>query len=635
MRRLLGLLRPQRTLLCAMAGLGLASIVLNVLGPKVLGDATDLVVAGFKGRMDFGALDRVLLLALGVYAVSGACYAAQGRVTTRITQRTAFRLRAELAAKLARLPLAYFDRQSRGELLSRATNDVDNVVQSLQQTIASITNSVLLVVGVLTMMVWISPLLAAITVVIVPASAYVTRMLAGRAKRDFADQWRATGGLQGHVEEMYTAHSLVRAFGRQAVSVETFGRHNDALFRSGLRAQVVSGLVQPAMAFLSNVNYVLVAVVGGLRAASGALSIGDVQALIQYSRQFGGPLTQLTSVAGILQSGVASADRVFELLDAPEEEPAPAGRVFSVGRVRFESVRFRYRSDTPLIENLSFSVEPGQTVAVVGPTGVGKTTLVNLLMRFYEVDSGRITIDGVDIATMSRERLRSRIGMVPQDTWLFGGTIAENIAYGAETATRQQIEAAALGAHADRFVRTLPDGYDTVIGERGVELSAGEAQLVTIARAFLADPVIYVLDEATSAVDTRTEVLIRRAMAELGAGRTRFVIAHRPTTIRDADVVLTLSQPDDQGDADGDHRGGDEPVQEPPRGGPPEETGEQAGAEAERREPAQAGDGGACGEVPAQRAVPRGDGSDQQDGVQVDVRIEPRHREAREYSAAP
>lgn len=342
---------------------------------------------------------------------------------------------------------------------------------------------------------------------------------------------------------MYTGHSLVKVFGRQDESAETFRKHNEELYEAGFRAQFISGLMQPSMIFIGNINYVLVAVVGGLRVASGALTIGEVQAFIQYSRQFSQPLGQVASMANLVQSGVASAERVFELLDAEEQQPDPAEPVRPSavrGRVAFEEVSFRYQPDKPLIDGLSLAVEPGQTVAIVGPTGAGKTTLVNLLMRFYEITGGRITIDGVDIAAMSRDGLRSGIGMVLQDTWLFGGTIADNIAYGARNPTRERIVEAARAAHVDRFVRTLPDGYETVIDEEGGGVSAGEKQLVTIARAFLAEPVILVLDEATSSVDTRTEVLIQRAMATLRSGRTSFVIAHRLSTIRDADVILVM-----------------------------------------------------------------------------------------------
>ncbi|WP_378790137.1 ABC transporter ATP-binding protein [Nonomuraea fastidiosa] len=441
------------------------------------------------------------------------------------------------------MPLRYFDDQPRGEILSRATNDTDNIAQSLQQTMGQLVTSLLTVVAVLAMMFVISPILALIAVVTVPVTVVVTAFIGKRSQPQFIAQWAATGKLNGHIEEMYGGHTLVKAFGRQKESAETFTEHNQALFTSGFRAQFISGVIQPAMMFISNLNYVLVAVVGGLKVASGSISLGDVQAFIQYSRQFSQPLTQVAGMAGLVQSGVASAERVFELLEAAEQsaEPAEPARPEQVrGRVAFENVSFSYSPDRPLIENLSLTVEPGQTVAIVGPTGAGKTTLVNLIMRFYEVTGGRITIDGVDIAEMSREELRSNIGMVLQDTWLFGGTIAENIGYGAENATRAQIEAAAEAAHVDRIAHTLPDGYDTVIDEEGAAVSAGEKQLITIARAFLAEPAILILDEATSSVDTRTEVLIQRAMSKLRKGRTSFVIAHRLSTIRDASLILVM-----------------------------------------------------------------------------------------------
>ncbi|GAA4998121.1 hypothetical protein GCM10025734_31300 [Kitasatospora paranensis] len=395
----------------------------------------------------------------------------------------------------------------------------------------------------LAMMFWISPLLAVIALISVPLSVVVATKVGKRAQPQFVAQWRTTGALNAHIEEMYTGHALVKVFGRQQEAAEIFRKENEALAASSFRAQFISGIIQPAMMLIGNLNYVLVAVVGGLRVASGALSIGDVQAFIQYSRQFSQPLTQVASMANLVQSGVASAERVFELLDAPEQsaEPAMPERPAEIaGRVSFEDVAFRYELEKPLIEGLSLKVEPGQTVAIVGPTGAGKTTLVNLLMRFYEVSGGRINLDGVDIAAMSREELRANIGMVLQDTWLFGGTIADNIAYGADGATREQVVEAAKAAHVDRFVRTLPDGYDTVIDDEGTGVSAGEKQLITIARAFLAQPSILVLDEATSSVDTRTEVLIQRAMARLRTGRTSFVIAHRLSTIRDADLILVM-----------------------------------------------------------------------------------------------
>jgi ATP-binding cassette subfamily B protein len=403
--------------------------------------------------------------------------------------------------------------------------------------------SLLTVVGVLSMMVWISWLLALIALVTVPLSIVVVTRIGKLAQPHFVAQWKITGQLNAHVEEMYTGHALVRAFGRQEESARVFRDHNEGLYAASWRAQSIGGLMQPAMMFIGNINYVLVAVVGGLRVASGSLSIGDVQAFIQYSRQFSQPLSQMASMSNLVQSGVASAERVFDLLDTDEQAPEPASPAHPDrlrGRVAFEHVSFRYEPDKPLIENLSLTAEPGHTVAIVGPTGAGKTTLINLLMRFYEVSGGRITLDGVDIATMSREELRASIGMVLQDTWLFGGTIAENIAYGAEGATQEQVVEAARAAHVDRFVRTLPAGYDTVLDDEGVGVSAGEKQLITIARAFLAEPLILVLDEATSSVDTRTEVLIQRAMSTLRAGRTAFIVAHRLSTIRDADTILVM-----------------------------------------------------------------------------------------------
>ena len=578
--RLLAALRPERGIAFAVLALCTVSITLTVLGPKVLGHATDLIFAGVVGRqlpegatkaeavqhlrdsgqgtvadmvasmnvtpgqgIDFGAVGSVLLWALGLYLVASLLNLLQARVATSVVQRAVFRLREDVEHKLARLPLSYFDKQSRGEVLSRTTNDIDNIQQTLQQTLSQIMASLLTLVGVLAMMFWISPLLALVALVTVPVSVLVATRVGKRAQPQFVQQWKTTGRLNAHIEEMYTGHALVKVFGRERESAEVFRAQNEKLYEAGFRAQFISGLIQPAMTFIGNLNYVLVAVVGGLRVASGALSIGDVQAFVQYSRQFSQPLTQVASMANMVQSGVASAERVFELLDAEEQTPDPEGPVGPrtvLGQVEFEDVSFRYQPDTPLIDGLSLSVSPGQTVAIVGPTGAGKTTLVNLLMRFYEVRGGRITLDGVDIATMPREELRAHIGMVLQDTWLFGGTIAENIAYGSEGASHEAIVEAAKATHVDRFVRTLPDGYDTVIDEEGTGVSVGEKQLITIARAFLSGPSILVLDEATSSVDTRTEVLIQHAMASLRTGRTSFVIAHRLSTIRDADVILVM-----------------------------------------------------------------------------------------------
>jgi ATP-binding cassette, subfamily B, multidrug efflux pump len=580
-RRLIRMLRPQRPLILAVLMFGIASVTLSVIGPKILGDATNVIFEGVVSRtipagvtqqeaverlrqagddtqadmlaamdnlvpgqgIDFSALSRVLMIALAVYLFAFLFSVFQARLTAVAVQRVVFRMREDVEAKLSRLPLSYFDGQPRGEVLSRATNDVDNVAQTLNQTLAQLVTSLLTVIGVLAMMFWISPLLAVIALVTVPLSVMVTIAVGKRAQPQFMKQWASTGRLNGHIEEMYTGHSLVKVFGRQEEVSATFAQHNEALYASSFRAQFISGIIQPAMMFIGNINYVLVAVVGGLRVASGAMSLGDVQAFIQYSRQFSQPLTQVASMSNLIQSGVASAERVFELLDAPEQtaEPlAPARPARVRGRVAFENVSFRYDPQRPLIEGLSLTVEPGQTVAIVGPTGAGKTTLVNLLMRFYEVTGGRITLDGVDIAAMDREELRENMGMVLQDTWLFGGTIADNIAYGADHPTREQIVEAAKATHVDRFVRTLPDGYATVLEDEGANVSAGEKQLLTIARAFLAQPSILILDEATSSVDTRTEVLIQRAMSLLRSGRTSFVIAHRLSTIRNADVILVM-----------------------------------------------------------------------------------------------
>ncbi|MET9476680.1 ABC transporter ATP-binding protein [Streptomyces sp. NPDC002917] len=579
-KRLLKRFATEKASLYGMLAACVLSVGLSVVGPKILGRATDLVFAGVIGRrlpegttkeqaveglrrtnsgladllsgvdftpgrgIDFDAVGNVLLTALAVYVGAGLLMLVATRLSIRIINQVVFQLREDIQTKLSRLPLSYFDRAKRGEVLSRATNDIDNISQTMQQTMGQLINSLLTIVGVLIMMFWISPLLALVALVTVPLSVVVATKVGKRSQPQFVQQWKVTGKLNAHIEEMYTGHSLVKVFGRQEESARDFAEQNDALYEASFRAQFNSGVMQPLMMFVSNLNYVLIAVVGGLRVASGALSIGDVQAFIQYSRQFSMPLTQVASMANLVQSGVASAERIFELLDAEEQGPdaRTGGRPAELlGSVSLEKVSFRYEPDKPLIENLSLNVEPGHTVAIVGPTGAGKTTLVNLLMRFYEVTGGRIALDGVDVAQMSRDELRSGIGMVLQDTWLFGGSIADNIAYGASReVTREEIEEAARAAHADRFIRTLPDGYDTVIDDEGTGVSAGEKQLITIARAFLSDPVILVLDEATSSVDTRTEVLIQKAMARLAHGRTSFVIAHRLSTIRDADVILVM-----------------------------------------------------------------------------------------------
>ncbi|WP_436776748.1 ABC transporter ATP-binding protein [Yinghuangia sp. YIM S09857] len=543
--RLLKLLEPEKRWAYAVVVLAVLAVGLSVISPKILGEATDEIFSGAFGPngVDFGSVGVILGWAALVSLGSGVLSIIQSRIANRVLQRAIKRLRTQVEDKLARLPLAYFDRQPRGEVLSRVTNDIDNLGQTLQQTMSQLLFSLLTIVGVLGMMFWISWLLALVALITVPISVIVAARIGKKAQPQFIQQWKTTGKLNAHIEEMYTGHSLVKVFGRQEESAEIFRTENDKLYNASYRAQFVSGLMQPAMMFIGNLNYVLVAVIGGLRVSSGALSIGDVQAFVQYSRQFSQPLTQAASMANLIQSGVASAERVFELLDADEQTPDPAvpARPAELrGRVAFENVAFSYTPAKPLITDLSLAVEPGRTVAIVGPTGAGKTTLVNLLMRFYEVTSGRITLDGVDTAGMSRDELRGAVGMVLQDTWLFGGTIADNIAYGTTAASRDEIVAAAKAAHADRFIRTLPDGYDTVVDDEGTGISAGEKQLITIARAFLSQPTILVLDEATSSVDTRTEVLIQRAMARLRDGRTAFVIAHRLSTIRDADTILVM-----------------------------------------------------------------------------------------------
>jgi len=579
-KRLIKRLSPQRLKVLAVIGLGVTSVAFLVIGPKIIGRATDIIFAGVIGKrlpagitveqaiaglraagnnnladliarmnvipgqgIDFGALASVLLLAIGLYLVSSAFSLMQGYLLNDVVQRTVFQLRQDVEDKLNRLPLQFFDKQPRGELLSRVTNDIDNTAQSLQQTLSQLLTGVLTVVGVLVMMFVVSPLLAVVALVSVPISVIVATQVGKRSQKQFVAQWRLTGALNGHIEEAFTGHELVKVFGRQREVEEEFRKKNEELFKASFGAQFISGLIMPAMTFVGNLSYVAIAVIGGVRVATGAMTLGDVQAFIQYSRQFTQPLTQVASMANLLQSGVASAERVFELVDAKEESADPANPVVPEtrqGRVEFEHVSFRYNPEQPLIEDLSLVAEPTHTVAIVGPTGAGKTTLVNLIMRFYELESGRITLDGVDITKMRRHDLRSRIGMVLQDTWLFGGTIRDNIAYGNPRATDEQIRAAAEATFVDRFVRSLPLGYDTVIDEEGSNISAGEKQLVTIARAFLADPSLLILDEATSSVDTRTEVLVQRAMAALRSDRTSFVIAHRLSTIRGADLILVM-----------------------------------------------------------------------------------------------
>jgi ATP-binding cassette subfamily B protein len=546
-QRLVRLMADEKFLVILVMFLAVVSVALVVLGPRILGHATDILFDGLTKRdgqtgVNFTSLHRTLELALGLYVLSFVLAYSQTYMLAGVVQRTMFTLRADVEAKIHRLPLSYIDRHSRGDLLSRVTNDIDNISQSLQQSLSQLITSLLTIAGVLIMMLALSPILAIIAIITVPVSISTMNRLARRSKQKFIAQWSHTGALNGLIEETFTGHAIVKTFGRQRSVEDRFATTNEKLYEAGFGAQFISGSIQPAMMFVGNLNYLMIAVVGGIRVASGSMGLGDVQAFIQYSRQFTQPLTQTASMMNVLQSGVASAERVFEVLDA-EEESAEAEFVASPpvqGRVAFENVSFSYNPERPLIADLSLVAEPGTTVAIVGPTGAGKTTLVNLIMRFYELNGGRITLDGRDISLMPRSELRSNIGMVLQDTWLFGGTIRENIAYGKPSATEEQIRAAAKAAYVDRFVHSLPMGYDTILDNEGGAVSEGEKQLLTIARAFLADPTILILDEATSSVDTRTEVLIQRAMVALRSQRTSFVIAHRLSTIRDANVILVM-----------------------------------------------------------------------------------------------
>ena len=583
LKRLLGHLRPERALIGGVMLMAVIGVAANVVGPKIMGRATNVIFRGVMGSVlgekvpagtptsaviaqmraagqnnqadmieklgvvvgqgiDYHHLQMILLLLLGLYVLSSLLGFAQSWLLNGVVQRSVYRMRQEVSAKLDRLPLSYFDKQPRGELLSRVTNDIDNVQQTLQQTLSQLLNALLTLVGVLAMMFWVSWQLALVSLLIIPISAGLAGVIGKRSQKQFAQMWKSTGELNGHIEEAYSGHALVKTFGRQKEVEQVFATHNDGLFKSSFGAQFISGIIMPVMFFVGNLNYVIVAVIGGLKVAHGQMQLGDVQAFIQYSRMFTQPVTQVASMSNLLQSGVASAERVFQVLDAPEQSPEATGTLPEPikGRVAFEHVDFRYLPDRPLINDLNLVAEPGQTVAIVGPTGAGKTTLVNLLMRFYELQGGRITLDGVDISSVPREKLRDRMGMVLQDTWLFGGSIRDNIAYGKPGATEDEVIAAATAAYVDRFVHQLPDGYDTVIDEEGSNVSAGEMQLITIARAFLSDPSMLILDEATSSVDTRTEVLVQHAMAALRTDRTSFVIAHRLSTIRDADLILVM-----------------------------------------------------------------------------------------------
>jgi ATP-binding cassette subfamily B protein len=579
-RRLLGHFRSERLRIGVVLALALASVALSLMGPLLIGRATDIIFSGAISRhlppgstarqavaaaqaagqqhyaemlahmhltpgagIDFHALGVALIWVAVLYLGSSVCAWGQGYVLNDLVQDLVLRMRADVEAKVHRLPLRYFDQQPRGELLSRVTNDISNVSQTLQQTLSQLLNALLTLLGVVGMMFFVSPLLALVALVTIPLAMAITRTIGKRSQGQFIAQWTHTGELNSLIEEAFTGHELVKVFGRQREVAERFDAKNEQLHAASFAAQFISGTIMPAVMFVGNINYVLIAVIGGLRVATGAMSLGAVQAFIQYSRQFTRPLTQVASMANTLQSGVASAERVYDLLDASEQsaEPTDPHHPGSLqGRVLFEHVSFRYEPDKPLIENLSLVAEPGHTIAIVGPTGAGKTTLVNLIMRFYELDAGRITLDGVDIHQMQRDQLRSRVGMVLQDAWLFHGTIRDNIRYGRPDASDAQLLAAAQATFVDRFVRALPDGYETVIDEESSNLSAGQKQLITIARAFLTDPALLILDEATSSVDTRTEALVQHAMAALRRNRTSFVIAHRLSTIRDADLILVM-----------------------------------------------------------------------------------------------
>ncbi|KRB36742.1 ABC transporter ATP-binding protein [Microbacterium sp. Root180] len=580
-RRLLGLLKPSAVAFAFASVLGAIGVVLAVISPKVLGEATNILFEGVVSGMapagttqeqvvaaleaqgqqdlanivgamqnfvpgagvDFFALSRVLLIVLALYFASSLLMWLQGYVINVIMVRTMWRLREQVEAKINRLPLRYFDRVQRGELISRVTNDIDNITQMMQQSLSQALTAVLTVIGVLIMMLSISWQLTLVVLVSFPLMAVLFGVIGPRSQKAFGVQWRKVGRLNARVEESFSGHALVKVFGREEASREAFRVENEELYRASFTAQFLSNIMMPAMMFIGNLTYVGIAVFGALMVASGQLRLGDVQAFIQYSQQFTQPLSELGGMAAVVQSGTASAERVFELLDETEEEPDAADAPAPVdgdGTIEFEDVAFSYSADRPLIHDLSFRVEPGQTVAIVGPTGAGKTTLVNLIMRFYELEGGRILLNGQNIAELTRRDIRAKTGMVLQDPWLFAGTIRENIRYGRADATDDDILEAARATYVDRFVHSLPEGYDTVLDEEASNISAGEKQLITIARAFVAQPSVLILDEATSSVDTRTELLLQHAMAALRAGRTSFVIAHRLSTIRDADLILVM-----------------------------------------------------------------------------------------------
>ncbi|MGZ6503189.1 MAG: ABC transporter ATP-binding protein [Tumebacillaceae bacterium] len=555
LKRLTGYLKPQKVQLTAVVLMAVISTAFSIYSPKLMGKATTKLFEGIMMKIkgvpgagiDFDGILHIVMILIGLYLFSAAFTYLQQFLMVGVSQKIVYNLRNEVNSKLSRLPLKFFDTRTNGEILSRVINDVDNISNTLQQSLTQLITSLITLVGVVVMMLTISPLMTLIALVTLPLSFIVTKKVAPRSQKYFIGQQKELGELNGHVEEMYTGHRIVKAFGHEEKSISKFDAINERLYDSGWRAQFISGMMMPLMQFVSNIGYVFVCVVGGLLVTKQSIEIGDIQAFIQYSRQFTMPITQLANIANVIQSTIASAERVFELLD--EEEEVPEATVDNVlaapkGEVAFENVKFGYKADTPLIGNMNLDVRSGQTIAIVGPTGAGKTTLINLLMRFYEVDAGKITVDGVDITQLKRGHLRSLFGMVLQDTWLFNGTIRDNIAYGREHATEAEIVQAAQAAHADHFIRTLPDGYDTILNEDASNISQGQKQLLTIARAILANPAILILDEATSSVDTRTEVFIQKAMNELMRGRTSFVIAHRLSTIRDADTILVMNHGD-------------------------------------------------------------------------------------------
>lgn len=552
MRRLLGYLRQFKGSLLVILITAIIGTVFNIVSPKIMGHITTHLFKAAIGRIngvpgvsiDFDYIGRIMLVLIGLYLVGALFTFIQQYIVAGVAQRVVYLLRKEVQEKLNRLPLRYFDSRTHGEILSRATNDVDNIGTSMQQVLSQFISSIVLLIGIVVMMLTISPWLTLITIITLPLSVLVTKNIASKSQKYFGAQQKTLGELNGHVEEMYGGHTIVKAFGHEKKSLEKFHGINEKLFDSAWRAQFVSGIIMPLMMFVGNIGYVLVSVVGGIMVTRNAITIGDVQAFIQYSQQFTMPITQVAQIANLIQSALASSERVFELLDESEEVPenaAPIALAAPKGNVAFHDISFGYKEDTPIIEHMSIDVKPGQTVAIVGPTGAGKTTLVNLLMRFYDIGEGRITIDGVDIRDMKRGKLRSLFGMVLQDTWLFNGTIRDNIAYGRAGATEEEIVQAAKAAYADHFIRTLPDGYNTVLNEEASNISQGQKQLLTIARAILADPAILILDEATSSVDTRTELHIQQAMVNLMQGRTSFVIAHRLSTIKGADLILVMN----------------------------------------------------------------------------------------------